>query len=328
VSGGAGEQRIVLGLDIGGTKLAAGPVTHAGEPLAWERGPSDAAAGPDRVIERLVELARLSLRRANVSLGDVAAIGVGCGGPLDAERGVITNALNNPGWIDVPLKRILEDALGRPVHVENDANAAALGEQRFGAGRGVSNLVYVTVSTGIGGGVIIGGNLYRGENGNAGEIGHIAVEYGGRLCHCGGHGCLEAYASGTNIAIRAREALVSEEPSLLLDLAGTPDRITAETVSEAVRQGDAVATRVWDETTTILAAGVASVINAFNPRLVVIGGGVTRAGELFFEPVRRKALARVMAPLAQVAEIVPSALGDRLGVIGAAAVALEREPSP
>jgi glucokinase len=255
----------------------------------------------------------------------VLAVGVGCGGPLDAERGVITNALNNPGWVNVPLKRLLEDALGRPVHVENDANAAALGERRFGAGRGVANLVYLTVSTGIGGGVIVDGTLYRGENGNAGELGHIAIAYDGRPCHCGGHGCLEAYASGTNIAVRAREALVSEEPSALLDIAGTPERITAATVTEAVRLGDAVAIRVWDETTTILAAGVASVIHAFNPRLVIVGGGVTRAGDVLFEPLRRKALGRAMVALAEVVDIVPAELADRTGVVGAAAVALDRE---
>jgi glucokinase len=210
------------------------------------------------------------------------------------------------------------------VFIENDANAAALGEHRFGVARGVDEMVYMTISTGVGGGVIAGGRLYRGANGNAGEIGHLCVEYNGRECHCGGRGCLEAYASGTNIAVRAREALLSEQPSLLLELAKTPDRITAETVVQAVRSGDAIATHVWDETTTILAAGIASVINALNPRLIVLGGGVTRAGDLLFEPVRRKALARAMPPLAEIVQIVPAALGDRTGVLGAAAVALDR----
>jgi glucokinase len=314
----------VLGLDIGGTKLAAGVVSAEGEVLSWERTPSEATEGPDRVIARLVDLGRLSLRRAAVSIEDINAVGAACGGPLDPEAGVIINALNNPGWVNVPLKRMLEGALGRRVYVENDANAAALGEHRFGAGRGIDNLVYITVSTGIGGGLILDGRLYRGENGNAGEIGHLQVAYNGRACHCGGQGCLEAYVSGTNIARRAREALVSEEPSLLLELAGTPDRITAETVADATRRGDGVATRVWDETIDVLAAGVASTINAFNPRLVIIGGGVTAAGDLLFEPLRRRALARAMPPLAAVTRIVPAELGERTGVIGAAAVALAR----
>jgi glucokinase len=318
----------VLGLDIGGTKLAAGVVSADGKVVSWERAPSVAAEGPERVIARLVDLGRLSVRRAGLRMEDIGGVGVACGGPLDPETGVIINALNNPGWVNVPLKSMLEAALGRPAYVENDANAAALGEHRYGAGRGTDNLVYITVSTGIGGGLILDGELFRGENGNAGEIGHLQVAYQGRACHCGGQGCVEAYASGTNIAQRAREALVSEEPSVLLELAGTPDRITAEAVADAARRGDPVAARIWDETIEVLAAGVASTVNAFNPRLVVIGGGVTGAGDLLFEPLRRRAIARAMPPLAAVVRIVPAELGERTGVIGAAAVALTRVSAP
>ena len=193
----------VLGIDIGGTKLAVGLVTPAGELLAQVREPSRASEGPDALIERAVGMSRAALAEAGLSLDAIGAIGVGCGGPLDPWRGVVLNALNNPGWIDIPLVARLEEALGRPTFLDNDANAPALGEHRFGAGRGVRHLVYLTISTGVGGGLILDDRLYRGENGYAGELGHISVRVGGRPCHCGSTGCIEAYCSGTNIAIRA-----------------------------------------------------------------------------------------------------------------------------
>jgi glucokinase len=318
-----GTKRYVLGIDIGGTKLAAGVVTLSGEQISQDRVPTLAAEGPDRVIERLIELSRRTVEQAGLTMGDIAAAGVGCGGPLNPHTGVIMDPPNLPGWMEVPLVRILEDALGIPVYLDNDANAAALGEHRFGAGRGVEHMVYLTISTGVGGGIIIGNKLYQGQNGNAGEIGHMSVAFGGRPCNCGSRGCLEAYASGTNIAARAREAVLDGEKSLLTELAGSPDNISGETIMEAMQAGDAVATRIWDETMEILGTGIANVINIFNPSRVVLGGGITNFGDLLFEPIRHIALSRAMGPLAQVAEIVPAQLGGQVGVLGAAAVALE-----
>jgi glucokinase len=256
-------------------------------------------------------------------MDEIIAAGVGCGGPLDPKTGMIMEPPNLPGWVDVPLVKILQDALGIPVYLDNDANAAALGEHRFGAGRGVENMVYLTISTGIGGGIIIGNKLYQGQNGNAGEIGHMSLAINGRPCNCGSRGCLEAYASGTNIAARAREAVGAGEKSLLTELAGSPDNISGETIMAAMQAGDSVATRIWDETMEILGAGIANVINIFNPQRVVLGGGITNFGDLLFGPIRRIALSRAMGPLAQVAEIVPAQLGGQVGVLGAAAVALE-----
>ncbi|MGE5598129.1 MAG: ROK family protein [Bacteroidota bacterium] len=312
----------VLGIDIGGTKLAVGIFTLAGTRMAAARIPTQAGDGPAAVIGRLVELCRKVVDGAGVPWSAVAAAGVGCGGPLDTTRGLIQEPPNLPGWTEIPLVRLLQESLGIRVILENDANAAALGEHRFGAGRGVANLIYLTVSTGIGAGVIIDHRLYRGANGNAGEIGHISVAYNGRPCNCGSQGCLEAYASGSSLAARAREALSAEPGSLLPILAGGPERITAEIVVAAVRRGDPLAVRLWGETMEILGAGVASAINVFNPARVVMGGGMTNAGDLLFEPVRRIALRRAMRPLAEAVEIVPALLGDEVGVLGAAAVAL------
>ena len=321
---GSSQKQYVLGIDIGGTKLAAGVVSFDGQLLSQGRVPTLAHEGPEKVIERMVELCRETVLQAGIAPGELIAGGVGCGGPLDPNTGVIMEPPNLPGWIDVPLVQMLQDALGIPCYLDNDANAGALGEHMFGAGRGVANMVYLTISTGVGGGVIIGGRLYSGENGNAGEIGHMSLVYNGRPCNCGSRGCLEAYCSGTNIAARAREAVVAGEPSALLEIAGSPELINGETLMAAMGMGDPLALRVWDETMELLGAGVANVISIFNPRRVVLGGGITNFGDLLFGPVRRIALGRVMPPLAQVVEIVPAELGGQVGVLGAAAVAFER----
>ncbi|HEX7195816.1 MAG TPA: ROK family protein [Candidatus Limnocylindria bacterium] len=317
----------ILGIDIGGTKLAIGLATPDGRLLAEIRRPSDAHHGPDAMIDRIIGLSREVVADAGWSIDRLDAVGVGCGGPLDPWRGVIRNALNLPGWIDIPLVTRLESAFGRPTFVDNDANAAALGEQRFGAGRGVRNLVYLTVSTGVGGGLVLDDRLYHGENGNGGELGHISVQVGGRPCHCGSSGCIETYCSGTNIAARAREALAGDPSGPLA--ARERSAITAEDVAAAARDGDPLARAVWDETMELLAGGIVSIIHAFNPRLVVLGGGVTRAGDLLFEPVRRIVAERTMPWLAEVVDVVPAELGELTGVLGAVAIALDRlEPMP
>ena len=310
----------ILGIDIGGTKLAVGVATADGRLLAHVRRPSGADDGPDAVIGRVVDLAQDALAEAGLRAEDLDRIGIGCGGPLDPWRGVVLNALNNPGWIDIPIAERVAEALGKPAYLDNDANAAALGEHRFGAGRGVGNLIYLTVSTGVGGGVIADGRLLRGQNGNAAELGHLTVDAHGRRCHCGSTGCLEAYASGTNIAVRAREALAAtDDPSLLREA----DSLTAADVTAAAAAGDALARAVWEETTTLLGAGIASMVHAFNPALVIVGGGVAKAGTMLFEPVRRTVAERTMPWLHEVVRIVPAELGDATGVLGAVAVALD-----
>jgi glucokinase len=316
------REDLVLGLDVGGTKLAAGVVAADGRVLSNLTTPSHADQGPDQMISRLLELGRDAVVEAGVAWDDVRAVGIACGGPLDPVAGVIQSPPNLPGWDDVPLVALVSAALDRPTVVDNDATAAALAEWWYGAGRSrdVQTLVYMTISTGVGGGLVLDGRLFRGAAGNAGELGHLTVDYLGRPCGCGRRGCLEAYASGTNIAARAREALATGEPSSLASLGV----VTARDVAEAARAGDPLATRIWDETTAILASAMANVLDVFNPELVVLGGGVTRAGEQLLGPVRAGGLAQAMAPAARSADIVLAELGDRLPVVSAAAVAFER----
>jgi glucokinase len=317
------EGQLVLGLDVGGTKLAAGIVDRDGRVRSWLSTPSHVEEGPDAVIARHLELGRAAVADAGASWAEIVAVGIGCGGPLDPFRGIVQAPLHLPGWHDVPLADIVDAAFHRPAFVDNDATAAALAEYLYGAGRArdARHLVYLTISTGIGGGLILDGRVYRGAAGNAGELGHLTIDRLGRACACGRRGCLEAYASGTNIAVRAREALAeSDRPSSLRDL----PKLTARDVAEAAAAGDPLASAVWDETTAILGSAVATILDVFNPELVVLGGGVTRAGDQLLRPVREAGLAAALGPARRAADVVLAQLGDQVGVVAAAAIAFER----
>jgi glucokinase len=313
---------LVLGLDIGGTKLAAGVVAGDGRVLSQLTIPARKLEGPDRMIARLVDLGREAVDVSGVEWSRIGSIGIACGGPLDPVNGIILTPPNLPGWDEIPLAKMVGDALDRRVAVDNDATAAAVAEWWYGAGRSrdVEDLIYLTISTGIGGGLILDGRPYRGVTGNAGELGHLTIDYHGRQCGCGRRGCLEAHASGTNIAVRAREALATGEASSLSGV----EELTARDVAEAAAAGDPLATRIWDETMEMLASGVANILDAFNPDLVILGGGVTNAGDQLLRPVREQAFALAMPPMVAPAEIVLAELGSSLTVVGGAVVAFER----
>jgi glucokinase len=319
---GSAADDLVLGLDVGGTKLAAGVVAGNGRVLSMEVAPSHVEEGPDTMIERHLDLGRTAVATAGVPWGEVRAVGIACGGPLDPLAGIIQSPPGLPGWDDVPLAATVEAALDRPTVVDNDATACAIAEGWFGAGRGVRHLVYLTISTGVGGGLILDGRVYRGAAGNAGELGHLTVDYLGRLCGCGRRGCLEAYASGPQIAARAREGIAKGRDSMLAALA----EVTARDVAEAARTGDPLASEVWNETMGMLGSAVANILDVFNPELVVLGGGVTRAGDQLLVPVREAGLRQAMAPARNAADVVLAGLGEELGVVSAATVAFERLP--
>ncbi|MEO3791360.1 ROK family protein [Nonomuraea sp. B10E15] len=305
----------VLSLDIGGTKLAAGVVTGDGRIHGWQLIPTLRDEGPRRVLSRLFDLGRKAIAEAGAP--HVAAVGISCGGPLDAAAGVLECPPHLPGWIDIPIGAMAAEAFGVPSALENDATAAALGEFRHGAGRGTSTMLYLTVSTGVGGGSVIGGRLHRGAAGNGGELGHVMVRPGGRACSCGRLGCLEAYASGTSIAERAREAVAAGRASSLSAI----ESPTAEDVSLAAAAGDALANEIWDETTGALGTAITDLVNAFEPELVVLGGGVTRSGARLLDPVAAAVARDAMPPAARAARIELAQLGAGVCVVGAGAVA-------
>jgi glucokinase len=308
------QHQPVLALDVGGTKLAAGVVAPDGAVQSYVQVETGVDEGPTAVVKRLLDLGEQAAAEAGLA---VAAVGIGCGGPLDPVNGVILGPPGLPGWDYVPLGQLVAERFQLPVYVENDATAAALGEYRW-AGWGVQNLVYLTVSTGFGGGIVVNGKLFLGAAHQGGELGHVVVDWQGRQCGCGARGCAEAYVSGTSIARRAIEAATGTSSTL----AGRA--ITAKDVAEQARAGDPVARAVWDETTAMLGRMVAVLVNVCEPELVVLGGGVTRAGDQLLVPVREAALQQAMPPAAAACDVVLSRHGDAVGVLGAAAIAYER----
>jgi len=321
------SERWVVGVDIGGTNLVVGVVPiGGGPPVAMRSSLTLPERGADAVVADVAAMANAAveetLARTGDERGSVAGVGIGCPGPLDLARGVVVKT-PNLGWSGYPVRQKISDALGLPAALDNDANCATYGEWWLGAGRGASSIVGVTLGTGIGGGVILGGELIRGASGCAGELGHMTIDFTGRRCACGNYGCLEAYASGPNIAARAREGVEAGDHSILVDLVdGDPSRITAVTVYDALLKGDEHAQAVMLETAKILGAGIANVVNMFNPEIVVVVGGVTRAGDHLFGPLRSEVRRRAFDVAVAACRIVPGELGDAAGVVGAAGVFL------
>ncbi len=294
---------LLLALDFGGTKLSAAITsTHAREWRALERVVSPAEKDARYEYTTMLAIARRLLGDQNP-----AAIGVSFGGPVDAERGLVLLSHHVSGWENTPLRDQLRAELGAPVAIDNDANVAALGESKSGAGQGCASMLYVTVSTGVGGGWIMDGKIYRGADGVAGEIGHTVVEPRGPACVCGRRGCVEALACGTAIARIAQERMGAA--------------LTAEQVARAARAGDPIAQSVMDDAARALGFGIGTAITLMNPARVVIGGGVAKAGERYFEQVRAAARANSLPQMR--VEIVPAALGDDAPLWGAIALAID-----
>lgn len=313
-----GEERLLLVLDFGGTKLSAA-VAAVGERRwrAWRQVLSPPGADARYDLDTMVSLARDLLGGAGPT-----AIGASFGGPVNAAEGVVLLSHHVPGWENVPLREQLVARFGVPAAVDNDANVAALGEWRFGAGQGCHSLLYVTVSTGIGGGWVLDRRIYHGADSLAGEIGHMTVQPGGPVCTCGRRGCLEAVAAGAAIARRARERLTAKPQvgGILRGLVGgDAGAVTAKHVSQAAEAGDELAQQVLEEAARALGFGIGCAIALMNPERVVVGGGVAKSRECYFDAVRAAARANVLQGMR--VDIVPAALGDDAPLWGAIALA-------
>ena len=305
--------------DLGGTQMRVALVDRAGQMHHRSTASTDAHTGRDAVVERLV----VAFEHAISETGPERPIGVGVSlaGPTDPETGVMHNPPNLPGWDGYSLKPLLETRLSLRASFGNDATLAAVAEHKHGAGRPFRHMVYMTLSTGIGGGVIIDGRLYTGARGYAGEIGHVTIDRNGPTCNCGNVGCLEAMASGTAMARMAAERLSSGEVTSLSGREGAaPD---ARAVFEAARSGDAVAEGIVQEVATNLGIGIVSLLHAFDPEAIVIGGGLSNSLDLLLPGITGEMERHVMAQQRGRVKIVKSELGDDVGLIGAAVLAFE-----
>ena len=319
------RAQYIIGVDLGGTNIVAGAMTMDGSRHLNTRSiPTNAALGDEGVADRMVTLVEGvihdTMEQTGVLRSDFVGVGVGAPGPLDRERGVVLVA-PNLGWLNFPLRDRIHDRLALPTTLDNDANCATFGEWWQGAARGARNVIGLTIGTGIGGGLILNGALYHGASDMAGEVGHTTIDLNGRHCKCGNYGCLEAYASAPAIATRAREVLVREESASAMPgmVQGRFEDITAQTVYDAAKAGDPVASEIVRDTARYLGAGVANLLNIFNPDTVVIAGGVTAAGDALFVPLRAEVRRRAFGPAVRAAKIVPGTLPGTAGVVGAVA---------
>jgi glucokinase len=319
------DQKWIVGVDLGGTNIVVGVLpVEGGDPLALHALPTEAGRGAKHVVDRIVGMVQEAIGTVIAEHGgtraDVAGIGIGSPGPLDRSTGTVLET-PNLGWRNFPLRDLIANAVGLPAALDNDANCATYGEWWLGAGRGTSILVGLTLGTGIGGGIVLNGEIFHGVNDGAGEIGHMSIDSAGRRCKCGNYGCLEAYASGPAIALRAVEGIEAGTASVLPDLVGGKlEDITAATVYEGVLLGDAYANEVMRETARFLGTGVANIINVLNPEMIVIAGGVTLAGDHLFLPLRAEVRRRAFKSAEAACRIVSAQLQGTAGVIGAAAV--------
>ena len=313
-------MRTILAVDIGGTRLRAIRCDQKGNILAHSETETAATEGPGAVIQQIERL--IADVRGDLPDEAILGLGVGTPGPVDGRTGLIYEAPNLQGWINVPLKALLIERTGLDVEVANDANAAALGEWLFGSGRGIQHFVYVTVSTGIGGGVIVDGRLLLGRKGIASEVGHMVVEASGPRCVCGNYGCWEVLASGTALAQGALEALAAGEPTSLRELSD-PARVTGEDVARAATNGDRLALRLMEREGEMLGIGVVNLLQLFSPDRIALGGGVMKSASLIFPFMHRTIQARALTPYRDVS-VELATLGEHTGVLGAAALILAK----
>ncbi|MCR4942928.1 MAG: ROK family protein [Clostridium sp.] len=310
-------KKYVIGIDLGGTKISTALSDFDGNIISNIVVPTNAVEGEMPVLNRIIGTIEEVLSKANVKTTDVESIGIGSPGPLNSNTGIIITTPNLP-FKNFNVTSPIKERFDIPVYLDNDANVATIGEFMFGAGKGKKNVVFFTVSTGVGGGAIVNGNIYRGSTCNALEIGHTTVAPNGPRCNCGNIGCLEAVSSGTAIGRRGQEAVSTNVETSLKQY----DKITSYEVFLEAGKGDEVAKEIRDEALDYLGIGVANAVSIFDPEMVIIGGGVTQVGDILFNRVREVVKKRCFKVMSENCEVVPAGLGTNAGVVGAVALAI------
>ena len=318
------ERKLILGVDLGGTKIAAALATTQGKILARGRSSTPAQAGPDAVIKSICATIDKTLSAKKLESSRLLGIGIAAAGSIDSVNGKVIFSPNLSGWHEVPLRDAVERKFNVPTYLGNDANLAALGEWRFGVEKKVANLIYITVSTGIGGGIIADGKLYTGACGVAGEIGHMTIDVNGPKCNCGSTGCWETLASGTALAREAVKQITEGAKTSIIELVnGDISKIDARIVDLAAKQGDRLAQELISQLAYYFGVGLANLVNIFNPELILVGGGVAKMGDLLLQPAIKVVKERAFSTSANAVEIKPAILGDDSGILGAVAFVLE-----
>ncbi len=318
-------NELVVGVDLGGTKILAAVITSDGKILGQAKRKTKPETGAESVIERVVKTIDDALSSANMPRTDVRGVGIGAPGPVDPDTGTVLMAPNLNGWENVPLAKMLKDQLNLPVFLDNDVNVGTLGEFVYGAGRGASDVIGVFVGTGVGGGLILGGQLRSGARHAAGEIGHMIVLADGPYCGCGNRGCIEALASRTAIVQSLRMAMLAGRKTALADaLAGEGvERLSSGALAQAWKNNDTLTVEVLTRVQYYLGLHLANLVNFLDPELIILGGGVIEAlGDDFLQPIRRVAYQHFTQRRdASQVKIVLSQLGDNAGILGAAVTA-------
>ncbi|MBQ3084725.1 MAG: ROK family protein [Clostridia bacterium] len=308
-----------LGIDLGGTNIAAGIVNEEMKLVYKTSIPTDAGSGAENIVARMAEAAKLAIEGAGIAAEDVKSIGIGSPGAIDPEKGVVIYA-NNLGFANTPLAEMLGKYFpGMPIYVENDANVAAWAEAKCGAAAGTKDSVTITLGTGVGGGMIINGKLYSGFNHAGGELGHIVINEGGRPCSCGRNGCWEAYASVSGLIKTTREHMEKNPDSLMWKISDSLDKVNGLTSFDAMRKGDEEAKKVVDEYLHSVATGLVDILNIFQPEVLCIGGGISKEGDYLLLPVKAHAEKEMYARFNDTrTDIRIAKLGNDAGILGAA----------
>jgi len=315
-------KKYSIGVDLGGTNISSAIMNRQGEIASSLKIRTLAEKGKEATIKRIIKTIYNNIAHSVITPDDIIGIGIGAPGPLDIKRGIINFAPNLPGWRDVSLQKILEDEFNMKIVLENDANAAAWGERCFGAGQGINNLVCFTLGTGIGGGIIIEGKIYHGNNCGAGELGHMTVNKDGPRCNCGNYGCLEAYSSATGVKNRIIDRIKKGIKSefLTFDNDKLFESLRLKSIFQAARKGDILTSDIVEDAISYLGIAIANIANILNPEMVVLVGGITNEGDKLLIPLIKEVKKRAFYSNYKSLKIVIGKLAGNAGVLGAAAL--------
>jgi len=311
-----------IGIDLGGTKILTAVADDNGEIIARVKLATETELGQERIKKNIFKSIYKVLEKTDIKIEKIKSIGIGSPGPLNVEKGIIYESANLP-IKNMEIVELIEEETGVNTYLQNDANTAALGEKVFGAGKEADDLLYITISTGVGGGIIINGKIYYGHTGNAGEIGHMTVDPTGPKCGCGNYGCLESFSSGTAIKNMAKKAIENDESTLIKKLA-RDKKLSAKLVAKAAEKGDQKALDIFAKAGYYLGIGIANLVNIFNPEMIILGGGVMKAKGYFLDRAKEEFKKRALKAPADIVKIKEAVLEDEIGVKGAIALAMQK----